>query len=156
MRAIWRTGAAVAATAVVGTLGTRPRSAWYQGLRKPSWQPPGSAFGPIWTTIYGLTAVASARVLDREDDPAERRRYGSALGVNLALNAGFSWLYFTGERLRASVPVQVALTVSTADLVRRSARVDRPAAVMLLPYLAWDVAATVLNVQVARLNPDVR
>lgn len=56
-----RTSAAVAATAVIGGLGTDVTSRWYRHLDKPTWQPPGPAFGPAWTTLYALMAVASAR-----------------------------------------------------------------------------------------------
>ncbi|HCX85270.1 MAG TPA: TspO protein [Micrococcales bacterium] len=154
MGTIWKTAAAAAACAVVGTIGTKPRSDWYLGLRKPDWQPPSSAFAPVWTTLYGLVAVASARVLDREEDEAQRRRFAVALGINLTLNAGFSWVYFAAQRQRAALGVQLALIASTADLIHRAARVDTPAAAMLTPYLAWDAFATVLNAEVARLNPD--
>ena len=77
-----RTCAAVAATAVIGTLGTDVTSRWYRHLDKPTWQPPGAAFGPAWTTLYGLMAVASARTLDRLDEPAERRAFATAFGTN--------------------------------------------------------------------------
>ena len=51
-RHLLRTSAAVAATAVVGGLGTDVKSRWYSDLEKPTWQPPGAAFGPAWTTLY--------------------------------------------------------------------------------------------------------
>ncbi|MDO8106576.1 TspO/MBR family protein [Isoptericola sp. b441] len=153
MRHLPRTAAAVLATAVLGGIGTRPRSAWYLSLRKPSWQPPSSAFGPVWTALYGLVAVASGRALDRM--PPERRQgYATALGVNLTLNAAFSWWYFTAERQRAALVDEALLVGSTIDLLRRTARVDRPAAAMLAPYLAWDVFAMALTVAVIRRNPQ--
>ena len=85
-----RTSAAVAAAAVIGTLGTDVNSRWYRSLDKPAWQPPGAAFGPAWTTLYALMAVASARTLDRLEDPEERRAFATAFGANLALNAGWN------------------------------------------------------------------
>lgn len=148
-----RTAAAALATAVVGGIGTRPHSPWYVSLRKPAWQPPSSAFGPVWTGLYALVAVASGRALDRAR-PAERRRYATAVGVNLTLNAAFSWLYFTTENQRAALVDEALLVASTADLVRRTARYDRAGAAMLVPYLAWDVFAMSLTVAVIRRNPE--
>lgn len=158
MRRFWqspqvRTVAAVAATAVVGTLGADVRSGWYRSLRKPRWQPPGQAFGPAWTTLYALTAAASSRALERTGSPGERRRYATALGVNLGLNAGWSWLFFTAHRPRWALAEIVVLEASTLDLVRRSARVDRPAAALLVPYAGWVGFATALTFAICRRNP---
>lgn len=155
MRFLKWTAAATAATAVVGSIGTKPNSPWYLGLDKPSWQPPGWLFAPVWTSIYSLTAVASARTLERLNPGKERRDYAVALGANLALNTAFTWVYFVAERPRTGLVVQTALAASTADLIRRSAKVDRPSALMLAPYLAWDVFATVLSADIVRRNDEL-
>jgi benzodiazapine receptor len=148
-----RTSAAVAAAAVIGVRGTDVTSRWYRHLDKPAWQPPGAAFGPAWTTLYGLMAVASARTLDRLDEPAERRAFARALGANLALNAGWNWLFFRARRPRWALAEILLTEMSTLDLTRRAARVDRPAAKMLMPYVGWVAFATALNASIARRNP---
>ena len=88
------TAAAVVATAVAGGIGTDVGSRWYERLDKPRWQPPGWAFGPAWTTLYALVAVSSARVLDRAE-PEDRTAFATALGANLVLNTGWTWVFFT-------------------------------------------------------------
>src|SRR5664279_4789288 len=148
-----RTSAAVAATAVIGVLGTDVTSRWYRNLDKPAWQPPGAAFGPAWTTLYGLMAVASARTLDRIEDPAERRAFTTAFGVNLMLNSGWSWLFFRARRPRWALAEIVLLEVSTLDLTRRAAKADSRAAAMLGPYAGWVAFAAALNAAIARRNP---
>jgi tryptophan-rich sensory protein len=148
-----RTSAAVTATAVIGGLGTDVTSHWYRDLDKPRWQPPGAAFGPAWTTLYGLTAVASARILDRLETPEERRAFANALGANLALNAGWNWLFFKARRPRWALGEILLMEVSTLDLTRRAAKVDSPAAKMLIPYAGWVAFATLLNASIARRNP---
>ncbi|MFC6713129.1 TspO/MBR family protein [Branchiibius cervicis] len=152
MRYLKWTAPAVAACAALGTLGTKPDSPWYQGLKKPSWQPPAWLFAPAWTTIYSLTALASARTLERLPSDKERRDYAVALGANLALNTAFTWVYFVGEQVKTSVAVQAVLEVSTLDLIRRSATVDRASALMLTPYAAWGAFALALNADIARRN----
>jgi tryptophan-rich sensory protein len=149
-----RTSAAVAATAVIGGLGTDVGSRWYRQLDKPAWQPPGAAFGPAWTTLYALMAVASARTLDRIDEPGERSAFATAFGANLVLNAGWNWLFFKARRPRWALAEILLLEASTLDLTRRAAKVDGPAAKMLAPYAGWVAFATLLNAAIARRNPE--
>jgi translocator protein len=150
--AVIRTLSAVAGTAVIGTLGTDVKSAWYRNLDKPSWQPPGAAFGPAWTTLYALLALAGARTIDRLDQPRARTAFATAFGVNLALNAGWSWLFFRAHRPRLALTEIIALEASTLDLTRRAARADPAAAAMLTPYAAWVAFATALNAAIACRN----
>jgi benzodiazapine receptor len=148
-----RTSAGVAATAVIGLLGTDVTSGWYRHLDKPSWQPPGAAFGPAWTTLYGLMAVASARTLNRLEEPGDRRAFATAFAANLILNAGWNWLFFKARRPRWALAEILLMEVSTLDLTRRAAHVDRPAAKMFIPYAGWVAFATALNASIARRNP---
>jgi translocator protein len=148
-RSLLITSAAVTATAVVGVVGTDVRSRWYARLDKPRWQPPGVVFGPVWTSIYGLTALASARALDRADAPT-RHRYATALGVNLVLNVGWPWVFFTAKRPGWALLEVVALELSTLDLARRTRRLDPVAAGLLAPYAVWGGFATALTAEIAR------
>ncbi len=145
------TAAAVVATAVAGGVGTDVTSQWYDDLEKPPWQPPGWAFGPAWTTLYGLIAVASARALEAAE-PEERRALARALGVNLVLNTGWSWVFFTAKRPRWALVEVLVLEASTLDLVRRVRRVDPKAAALLAPYAGWVGFASTLTADIARRN----
>jgi tryptophan-rich sensory protein len=150
------TALAVAAAAGTGSIASPRRvPAWYSRLRKPSYQPPGGAFPVVWTALYGDIAVTSAVAIDRSRAAGEHeqaRRYAAALGVNLLLNAGWSWLFFRCHRLGASALGAAALTASSADLARRAARADRRAGAALSPYPLWCAFATVLATDVWRLN----
>ncbi|RBP62953.1 TspO/MBR related protein [Brevibacterium sanguinis] len=142
-----------AGAAVAGVLGTKVDSRWYKGLRKPAWQPPGWVFGPAWTTLYSLTAIASGRVLDRLPDHRSRTGFTGELATNMTLNVAWSWLFFTAQRPRASLIDSAALEVSTLRLMKKAAEVDRTSALMLAPYAGWVGFATVLNGEIIRLNP---
>jgi benzodiazapine receptor len=146
------TVAAVVATAVAGGIGTDVSSRWYDRLDKPPWQPPGWVFGPAWTTLYALIAVGSSRVLDRAETD-ERRAFATALGVNLVLNTGWSWVFFTAKQPRWALAEVLVLEASTVDLLRRAGRVDAKAHWLLAPYAGWVGFATALTASIARRNP---
>lgn len=150
------TTVAVAAAAGAGSIASPKRvPAWYSRLRKPPYQPPGIAFPLVWTTLYGDIAATSAVAIDRlqaAGQPEAARRYAAALGVNLALNAGWSWLFFRYHKLGAAALGAAALTVSSADLARRAAQADPKAGLALSPYALWCAFATVLAAHVWRLN----
>ena len=150
------TGAAVAATAVVGGLAsTDVQSRWYATLDKPGFQPPPVVFPVAWTLLYADIAVASAVVSDRlraDGAAAAARAYHRALGVNLLLNASWTWVFFRAHRLPAATAVAAGLAVSSADLARRASAVGPVPGAALLPYVAWCAFAAVLSGTIWRRN----
>ena len=147
-----KTAGATAAAAGVGSAATRADSAWYRGLEKPAWQPPAAAFPVVWTSLYTLIAVAGARALDRLSG-AERARFRRGYAADLLLNAGWTALFFRARSPRLALGEIGALNAANLALLRRAWRADRPAGVMLLPYVAWTGFATALNASIAARNP---
>jgi benzodiazapine receptor len=147
-----KTGLAVTATAAAGSVATAPSSGWYRGLRKPPWQPPPAAFPIVWTPLYGLLAFAGARTLDRTSGRT-RTAFGVAYAVNLALNAGWTAVFFRARRPRAALVEIAALNVSNLLLLQRAAKADRAAGAALVPYVGWTFFATALNAAIVRRNP---
>jgi tryptophan-rich sensory protein len=124
---------------------------WYAGLVKPSFNPPNAVFGPVWTTLYVLMALAAWRVW--RTGPAGGRRPALTLyAAQLALNLGWSLIFFglrqPGIAL-AEVAVLLAAIIATGVAFWRA---DRPAGLMMIPYAAWVAFASVLNFEVWRLN----
>jgi len=149
------TAGAVAACAALGSIASRDvGSPWYAALDKPPFQPPGAVFPVVWTSLYTDIAVTSAIALDRlgERDPEAVAGYRVALAINLVLNTKWSWIFFRFHWLGAATAVAGALTVSSADLVRRTAAADRAAGIALSPYAAWCGFATVLSGTIWRRN----
>lgn len=145
---------AVAATAGIGGVASRP-AAWYARLRKPRYVPPNAVFPVAWTSLYTDIAVSSAAAIDRlraEGRRDEARNYAVALGVNLILNAGWSWLFFSYRKLGASAAGAAVLAASSADLTRRTARADPRAGAALLPYPLWTAFATAMSSHIWVLN----
>lgn len=152
---ILKTSAAATAAAVAGAVATKPDSLWYRTLRKPDFQPPSQVFPAVWTPLYADIAVTSAVSLDtlQATRPAEHTAYRRALTVNLVLNGAWSWLFWRSKQPWLAAAECAVLTVSSADLVRRTARANRAAGVALAPYALWCGFATVLSTAIARRNP---
>ncbi|MFH5877319.1 TspO/MBR family protein [Arthrobacter sp. NA-172] len=156
-----RTAAATAATALAGSVAADPDGDWYRGLRKPGWQPPAIAFPVVWTALYADIAVSSAVALDGRDaletggaaTAQKIRDYRRALAVNLFLNAAWSWLFWRGRRPQLAAAECAVLTVSSADLVRRTYALNRGAGRSLAPYAVWCGFATALSTAIAKGNP---
>jgi translocator protein len=154
------TSLAVAAAAGTGSIASPARTAaWYARVRKPAYQPPGVVFPIVWTALYADIAATSAVALDRlrtAGRDEEARKYAAALGVNLALNAGWSWLFFRYHKLGASVLGAGVLAASSADLARRTARADPRAGAAQSLYPLWCAFATFLSAHIWRLNRGLR
>lgn len=144
------TGTAVATAAAVGGLASRTavRSKWFDRLNKPAFQPPDSAFGIVWPLLYTDIALVSADTADTLRDSGRRDEasaFVTALGINLVLNASWSWLFFNRHWLGLSAWAAAALAGSSADLTRRAVAVRGARAVPLAAYPAWCAFATVLS-----------
>lgn len=135
-------GAAVTATSV---------STWYAQIAKPSFNPPNAVFGPVWTVLYVLMAVAAWRVWRRADRDTARGPL-TLFALQLALNLGWSVAFFGLRDIGFAVGVILALDLAVLATTLLFRRIDRLAAILLVPYLAWIAFATVLNIAIWRLN----
>jgi tryptophan-rich sensory protein len=136
----------------VGAIASLDAASFYGQLSKPSWAPPASIFGPVWTALYALMGIA-AWLVWRSPGPK-----AVALGLfvaQLAANALWSWLFFSwrsGPAAAAEVLVLLALIVATVAAFWHR---NRLAAFLLLPYLFWVSFASVLTWVLWRGNPDL-
>ncbi|MFF3616997.1 TspO/MBR family protein [Streptomyces sp. NPDC002580] len=151
LRTYTLTAVAVVASAVAGARAVDADSAWYQILDKPPWQPPPWVFGAVWTPLYASIAWAGGRALNRTSGRS-KLLLASSLGVNLALNTTWNWLFFARRSPKAGVVGTALLDAGNIDLIRRTARADSTAARALLPYGAWCAFATALNSSIAWRN----
>lgn len=122
--------------------------AWYEGLQKPTWNPPAWLFGPVWTLLYTLMAVAAWLVW-------KRVRFGSPMTlyfVQLVLNAAWTPVFFKAHALGGGLVVIVALWLAILMTWLSFRRVNAAAGWLFVPYLAWVSFATYLNFTLWRLN----
>lgn len=140
--------AAVAVVAVVGGLAAGGSSATYRALDLPSFAPPSWLFGPVWTVLYVLIAVAGWLAWRAGVGPAGM----VAWCVQLLLNLAWTPLFFAADRyVWALVDILVLVVAITATSVV-FARASRTAAWLLAPYLAWVAFAAALNAAIVALN----
>lgn len=131
---------------------------WYPALKKPSFNPPGGAFGPVWTTLYMLMGIAEYLIAEEgRGDPAKRdsvRRAQRIFALQLGLNAGWSFLFFKLRAPLVALVELVLLWLAIVATVRSFAGISRAAALLLIPYLLWTTFAGVLNASIWWLNRD--
>ena len=127
--------------------------AWYQGLIKPSWNPPNWAFGPAWTIILGLAAWAGVLAWNGAPDRAGHIRIAVLFGVNIVLHMAWSPLFFNLRRPDWALIEVPFLWLSILALMIGIAPFSVLGAWLLLPYLLWVGFAAVLNLTIVRINP---
>lgn len=133
--------------------GSGPGNPWFDGLAKPGIYPPPATFGIVWTVLYVLMGLALALVATA----AGARGRGLAVGlfvVQLALNLAWSPLFFGAHQITAALYLLFAIDLAVIATIAAFYRVRPRAALLLVPYLAWVLFATVLNWQFLSLNPD--
>ncbi len=137
---------------VVG--GSTAESPWFAALDKPATFPPPATFGIVWTTLYALMGLAFAMVCSAW---GARWRVAAivAFVVQLAVNLAWSPVFFGAHQITTALYVIVALDVLVLVTVWLFWKVRKTAALLLLPYLAWILFATVLNWQFLDLNRDL-
>lgn len=153
----------VTAVAVVGSLLTTPHTeGWYAEADKVPWTPPNAVFGPAWSLLYLLIAVAGFLLWRAGFTGAgHRNRARSALTlfvIQLVLNALWSPVFFAGYPVAGDIAwwiglgIIVVLIVTVVLLILAGRKSSSAAAWCLFPYLLWLVFASTLNAGVIALN----
>jgi tryptophan-rich sensory protein len=141
------------AAAIGGAASIRAGS-FYLELARPEWAPPPGIFGPVWTVLYALMAIAAWLVWRVGGFRAAQSALALFL-VQLALNALWSWLFFawrSGGLAFADILLLWAAIVATLIAFWRI----RPlAGALLVPYLSWVSFASALNYSIWQLNPQI-
>ncbi|WP_284125925.1 TspO/MBR family protein [Parerythrobacter aestuarii] len=130
-----------------------PGNYWYDSLEKPAINPPSYLFGIVWPILYVLMGIALALVLSAWG--AKGRTAAIVLFVvQFVVNLAWSPVYFSLQQIDWALGLIVVLDVLVIATIVLFWRVRMLAGILLLPYLAWILFATVLNFQFLQLNPD--
>ena len=154
---------------IIGSIGTVSSvDTWYTTLVKPSFNPPGWIFGPVWLILYTLMGIALYLVWLQIQKPTgilawfkyklqrkKRERIQSAVVfflIHLVINALWSLVFFGMKELGSALLVIILLWIMILVLVKEFFAIDKRAGFLLLPYLAWVSFATLLNYSILMLN----
>ena len=152
----WKVTISILVTLIVGsTSGLITAGAvegWYMEIEKPSFNPPNTIFGPVWTVLYVLMGFSAGLIWSNGMEFAPVRRALALFGVQLLLNVLWSLLFF-GLKSPGLALIDIGLMlVAIIATMRAFHPIDRWAAYLLIPYLLWVGFATVLNASIWVLN----
>lgn len=138
---------------IIGSVFTAPSiTSWYSELTKPALNPPSWVFGPVWTTLFTLMGIAAFLIWKQG---LKRKDVKIALGIflgQLVLNTLWSILFF-GLRNPGAALIEIAfLWLAILTTIIAFAKISKPAAWLLLPYILWVSFATYLNYALWSLN----
>jgi len=145
--------AVVLAAGGIGSLATtKAIPTWYQALKKPSFNPPDWLFGPAWTLLYLLMAVAAFLVWKQGFGAPGVKLALAVFLVQLVLNALWSILFFGLRSPLTGLVDIVALWLAILATIVLFFQVSTAAGILLLPYIGWVTFAALLNAAILRLN----
>lgn len=124
---------------------------WYYALAFPRWKPPDWLFGPVWTTIYALTA-ASFVVAWRCAPAGRRAPIAWMFLANAVLNVTWSGLFFAMKRPDLALVEVAILWASIVGMMLVVRPWSRVGWILLVPYLAWVTFASALNASIVMRN----
>jgi translocator protein len=137
----------------IGSVASGAAPEFYASLERPAWAPPAWLFGPVWTVLYAMMAVA-AWLVWRSAGQLAPRPTALYLG-QLVLNALWSWLFFQWQLGAAALAEIIVLWVAIAATAWVFSRFSTAAAVLLMPYLSWVTYAAALTAALWRANPHL-
>lgn len=128
-----------------------PVAAWYPQLIKPSWTPPDALFGPVWSLLYLMIAIAGWLIYRA---PRSEKRRSALIWYGIQLSLNFIWpflFFFLRNPLLGFIDI-VLLGLSILLTLFKAWQVRPIASLLLIPYLAWILYATALNMEIWLLN----
>jgi len=125
---------------------------WYVTLQKPSWTPPAYVFGPVWTILYAMIAIAGWRVFIKMSASGKKTEAFWMYSLQLTCNLLWSFFFFFLKNpLFALIDILTLLLLIIFN-IKAFYRIDKVAGILLVPYLIWTFYAFLLNFAIWSLN----
>lgn len=137
---------------LIGSAFTQPNLGWYATLAKPGFTPPNAVFPIVWTILFAMMAVSAWLVWRTPGEEGDKKTALTWFAIQLALNVAWSFAFFQMQSPIAGLAVILWLLVAIGLTMVFFDRINRMAALLLVPYLLWVGFATGLNFALWALN----
>lgn len=142
----------VATGAVSGLFTVTGTGSWYQAISKPSWNPPGWIFGPVWTTLYVMMGIALYLVWKAETPAGAKKKAMILFAIQLFLNFLWSFIFFNQQEIGWALAEIILLWIFILFTIFAFGRINKTAAWLLVPYISWVSFAGILTYSIWKLN----
>lgn len=120
---------------------------YYTNLDKPFFAPPPIIFGIIWPILYLLITISIYKVLNKSNN-----NYKASLIVNYISNQLFSLFFFTLKNNSLALIDTIIVLISSIYLYRETKKIDNKSTKYLIPYILWNIFATILITSIFIMN----
>lgn len=145
----------IVATVGIGSLGGIFTIAeipnWYAGLNKPSFNPPNWLFGPVWTSLYTMMGIAFYLIW-KQPATDTRKKAIQIFIIQFVLNFFWSIIFFSLHSIGAALIEIIVMWIFILLTIIQFSKLSKPAAWLLVPYIAWVSFATILTASIWKLN----
>ena len=138
---------------IIGSLATTPAiPEWYVHLNKPFFNPPNWIFGPVWITLYTLMGISLYLIWIKNGKKKKHNTIIAFFLTHLVFNSLWSIIFFGLKNLGLAFLLILILWAMIFTLINKFKEINKTAAYLLFPYLAWVSFATLLNFAIWQLN----
>ncbi|XP_004926601.1 translocator protein [Bombyx mori] len=146
-------GGWLSSISVMGQVSRPDGDSWYDTINKPSWTPPNWVFGPAWTVFYTMIGFSSYLVYRDGGGFTEKSQFPLTLYlIHLFVNWTWTPVFFGLHKLGLALLHIVILDILAVGCAISFYMVNRWAAGLFLPYIAWSIFATCLTATLWHLN----
>lgn len=135
----------------IGGLLFRSDTVFYKSLNKPVFAPPSILFPIVWTILYILIAISIYLIL-KDNKLKDNPSYTKALLINYVSNQIFSFLFFTLKSPFLALIDTFIVLISSLFLYYESKELNKTSAKLLIPYIIWNIFATILIIFIFFMN----
>lgn len=125
---------------------------WYRSIAKPSWNPPGWLFAPVWTSLYILMGIAFYLIWKSRAAEREKKTAMTLWIAQLVLNFFWTIIFFNQHQIGWALVEIIALWLLIVLTILAFARINKPSAWLLVPYISWVSFAAYLTYTIWQLN----
>ncbi len=137
---------------ISGLLTTTQNNVWYTTIIKPSWNPPGYLFGPVWTVLYLMMGISLWIIWKSNAPEGQKMEACLIFAIQLFLNFWWTILFFKFHSPIAAFVEIILMIALIFFTIFRFSEISKTAAWLMVPYISWVCFAAILNYNLWKLN----